>query len=158
MSDFLTWDQDISEEGKENKGFVVHETGEYNFKVTKFEKGNVDNADSKYNKAYLAKLTLNAEGSTVFVNLILHKDLDWKIGALFRSLGLMDFKPNERWSKVLGSTGRAKFQKVEFFHNGEDKVKNELEYFIDKAPDTGFPAGSSDSAPPASPEEKLPWE
>ena len=70
----------------------------------------------------------------------------------------MDFKPNERWSKVLGSTGRAKFQKVEFFHNGEDKVKNELEYFIDKAPDTGFPAGSSDSAPPASPEEKLPWE
>ncbi len=154
MSEFLSWDQEISQEGQESKGAIVHKAGEYNFKVTEFKKDNVNNPDSDYHKAYLAKLTLNVEGAKVFENLILHKNLDWKIGALFRSLGLMSFPPAERWQKLLGSTGRVKVKVEKYMKEGQEKEKNVVEYYLDKVPNTDFPP--AEQAPAQA--EKMPWE
>jgi len=154
-SDFISWDQDVSEDAKESKGAIIHKAGEYNFKVVVFEKGIVNNPESKYNKGYIAKLELNVEGAKVFENLILHKNLDWKIGALFRSLGLMNVPANERWSKVLGSTGRVKVKVEQYVKDGNKHDKNVVDFFLDKAPqkENAEQNSQNETAP-----EKQPWE
>jgi hypothetical protein len=160
MSDFLTWDQDVSNEPSDGGGFTLHEPGEYAFSVQKFERSQVSNPNSDYNKGFMAKLELDVEGARVYENVILHKKFEWKISALFRSLGLMDFPPAERWEKVLGSEGRCKVKVGTYVKDGEDRKKNELDFFIDKVGNTDFPTTGAlpEGKAPEMPKDKLPWE
>ena len=64
----------------------------------------------------------------------LHKSLEWKLAAFFRSIGLK--KHGERlvmdWSKVPGSEGRAHFKPRKYkTDNGEEREANNLAKYLD---------------------------
>lgn len=158
MSDFLTWEAEIDGTKAEGGGgFILHEAGDYPFKVVKFDKGQVNDPNSNYKKGFMAKLELDVQGAKVFDNIILHKNFEWKIAKLFKSLGLMDFPADQRWSKVLGSEGMVHLKKGIYTKDGEDREKNDVDYYLEKDADTSFNPPSGE-IPPDPQNEKLPWE
>ena len=79
------------------------------------------------------------DGTTVrvYTDLILHKNLEWKLSSFFRCIGQK--KPGERlqmdWSKVVGSRGRARFNVRHYTDRWGERVEiNEVKCFLDYNP------------------------
>lgn len=133
MSDFLTWENEI-DEGAASGGFILHPAGSVvDFKVVKFERSQVKNPISAYNGAYMAKLELDAQGSKIFENIILHKKFEWKIAGIFKALGLMHLNPANRWDALLGACGQIKVSVSTYTSNqtGEEREKNDVDQYIE---------------------------
>ena len=138
----MGWNDTLENDGDE---FVILPEGDYVFKVVSFERGRFQGGD-KIPACNEAVLTLAVEynGGTVNITdrLKLHKSLEWKLAAFFRSIGQK--KHGERlvmdWTKVPGADGRAHIKPRKYKDsNGEEKEANNitkyLDYDADKMPD-----------------------
>ena len=133
----MDWNDVIEDDGQE---FVLLEEGDYNFKVTGFERGHFPGSAKlpACNKATLTLEVDTREGCAyVKHDLLLCRNLEWRISAFFRCIGQK--KHGERlvmdWNKVVGSHGRARF-KVRNYTNrdGEQRQTNDLDRFYDYDP------------------------
>ena len=138
----MDWNDSIENDGIE---FVLLPDGEYNFTITKFERGRFTGSE-KVPPCNKAIITLQIESTvgiaTLKVNLLLVRSLEWKIAQFFRSIGQK--KQGEKltmdWSKVLGSTGRAYIkQKTYTNSNGEERTYNDVDHFLDYKDDMKIP-------------------
>ena len=135
---FIDWDDALESDGKE---FVLLEEGDYNFTVTGFERGRFPGGERipPCNKATISVRVDTPEGPAyAYTDLFLYKTVEWKLSAFFRCIGQK--KRGERlvmdWSKVSGSTGRARFKPAKYTDkNGVEREKNELVYFYDREDD-----------------------
>ena len=133
----MDWNDVIEDDGQE---FVLLEEGDYNFKVTNFERGHFPGSAKlpACNKATLTLEVDTREGCAyVKHDLLLCRNLEWRISSFFRCIGQK--KHGERlvmdWNKVVGSQGRARF-KVRNYTNrdGEQRQTNDLVRFYDYDP------------------------
>ena len=133
----MDWNDAIESDGQE---FIVLEEGDYNFRVTSFERGHFPGSAKipACNKAAITVLVETPDGNaSVKFDLILFRTLEWRISAFFRRIGQK--KHGERlvmdWNKVLGSQGRAHFKPRNYTNNyGEEKTVNDIDRFIDYDP------------------------
>lgn len=131
----MGWDDVLENDGIVN---TVLKEGDYNFQVTKVEKGRFPGS-SKLPACNKASITMQVIVSATEIaycttDLILHKSLEWKLSSFFRCIGQK--KHGERlqmdWDKVEGSFGRAHFKPREYVNrNGETRHANDVDYFID---------------------------
>jgi hypothetical protein len=129
----LGWDDTIEKDGGE---FIVLPAGEYDFTVTKFERGRFAGS-TKMPACNQAKLTLtihSPQGDVdVFHSLLLHTKTEGFLSNFFAGIGQK--KKGEKlrmnWGTVVGSSGRCKLQIHEFTGNdGQKKQSNEVKTFI----------------------------
>ena len=133
----MDWNDAIESDGQE---FIVLEEGDYNFRVSSFERGHFPGSAKipACNKAAITVLVETPDGNaSVKFDLILFRTLEWRISAFFRCIGQK--KHGERlvmdWNKVLGSQGRAHFKPRNYTNNyGEEKTVNDIDRFIDYDP------------------------
>ena len=133
----MDWNDAIESDGQE---FIVLEEGDYNFRVTSFERGHFPGSAKipACNKAAITVLVETPDGNaSVKFDLILFRTLEWRISAFFRCIGQK--KNGERivmdWNKVLGSQGRAHFKPRNYTNShGEEKTVNDIDRFIDYDP------------------------
>ena len=134
---FLEWNDVIESDGQE---FVTLPEGDYNFRVTGFERGRFPGS-AKLPACNKAMLTLDVENdlgiATCHVDLILYRTLEWRISGFFRAIGQK--KSGEKlvmdWNKVIGAQGRAHFKPRPYKDkNGNDHEANDVERFIDYDP------------------------
>ena len=146
----MGWNDTITEDGAK---FVVLPEGDYNFVVSKFERGRYAGGP-KIPACNMAKLVLKVDSdegnANVNVNLLLYRTMEWKVSSFFRSLSLK--KSGEPlvmdWSKVEGAKGRGHFKPDTYTGNdGRVHDKNELDYFIDFDPEF-FPEDMPDAELP----------
>jgi hypothetical protein len=123
------WDDEIENDG--NGDFVTVEEGDYEFEVTKFERGTYTPGDkAKTPACNMAKITMKIETpeGDCFVNdnFPMASTMEWKISAFFRSIGLKKHgeKLKMKWNESIGCKGRAHITKTEgtqkngiFFNN-----------------------------------------
>lgn len=135
----LDWNDVIEDDG--GKTFVILPEGDYNFKVTSFDRGRFPGSAKipACNKATINLEVRTDSGATVEVktDLILHKSLEWKLSSFFRCIGQK--KHGERlimdWSKVNGSMGRAHFKPRTYTgRDGNEYKANDVDKFIDYDP------------------------
>ena len=133
MNDVLDWESEIEADGQ-----FIELSGDYNFQVTKMERGRFPGS-TKLPPCNKATLTLHVlvdshKSAYVTTDLILHKSLEWKLSQFFRCIGQK--KHGERitmnWDKVEGSCGRARFKSREYTdRNGNTRKVNDVDFFID---------------------------
>lgn len=147
MSEVMAWDAYIEQESE----FVVLPEGDYEFRVTKFERAWFEGSAkvAPCNKAELElKFTADGIGSTtVKENLLLSKTTEWKLCEFFRCIGQKVHGTGVKmnWDAVLGAIGKAHLYVDEWQGNdGNTKKNNKVKYYIDA--ETG-----------AEPKEELPW-
>ena len=130
----MNWDDAIETDGQE---YILLPEGEYNFKVTNFERGRFVGSAKipQCNKATITIQIEAKEGTTsVKFDLILYRTLEWRISAFFRCIGQKKHgeKLTMDWGKVIGSKGRAYIKQRSYTNlNGEEKFINDVERFID---------------------------
>ena len=130
----MDWTDSIENDGQE---FVLLPEGDYNFRVTNFERGRFPGGPKvpPCNKATITVQVHAEEGVTsVKFDLLLYRSLEWRISSFFRCIGQK--KHGEKlvmdWSKVIGSTGRAHFKQRSYTNQyGEEKFVNDIDRFID---------------------------
>lgn len=130
----LGWEDTIEKDGGE---FIVLPSGEYDFTVTKFERGRFAGS-AKLPACNQAKLTLTIHSPEygdvdVFDNLYLHTKTEGLLSNFFAGIGQK--KKGEKlrmnWATVVGSTGRVKLVVHEWKGNdGQPKKNNEVKTFI----------------------------
>jgi len=130
----MNWDDSIETDGQE---YILLSEGEYNFKVTNFERGRF-NGSAKIPQCNKATITIQIEAkegtTSVKFDLILYRTLEWRITAFFRCIGQKkhEEKLTMDWGKVIGSKGRAYIKQRSYTNlNGEEKFINDVERFID---------------------------
>lgn len=130
----MDWDDSIETDGQE---YILLPEGEYNFKVTNFERGRF-NGSAKIPQCNKATITIQIEAkegiSTVKFDLILYRTLEFRISAFFRCIGQKKHgeKLTMDWGKVVGSKGRAYIKQRSYTNqNGEEKFINDVDRFID---------------------------
>ena len=128
------WEDEISDDG--NGSFVTLEEGNYDFEVTKFERGHyTPSANSKTPACNQANITIKistADGDCYITDKFpLASTMEWKASAFFRSIGLKKHgEPLKmRWNETIGCKGRAfitktKGEKQDIYFNN---VKNYLD-------------------------------
>lgn len=131
----LDWDDEIEFDG-EDRSFVTLEEGDYEFEVTKFERGHyTPKAGAKTPACNQASMTLKVttkEGDCFLTdNFPLASTMEWKISAFFRSVGLKKHgeKLKMQWKESLGLKGRAHITKTEGTKGGV--FFNNVGYYID---------------------------
>ena len=130
----LDWNDSIETDGQE---YVLLPEGDYNFKVTHFERGRFVGSPKipACNKSTISVQVETKEGTaTVKFDLILYRTLEWRISGFFRCIGQKKHgeKLTMDWSKVIGSIGRAHFKQRSYINqNGEEKYINDIDRFID---------------------------
>ena len=130
----MNWDDAIETDGQE---YILLPEGEYNFKVTNFERGRFVGSARipQCNKATITIQIEAKEGTTsVKFDLILYRTLEWRISAFFRCIGQKKHgeKLTMDWGKVVGSKGRAYIKQRSYTNqNGEEKFINDVDRFID---------------------------
>ena len=130
----FTWDDTIENDGSD---FQVLPEGEYDFTVTKFERGR-SAGKGKLPPCNMAILTLrvsDGNGSTTITdNLLLHSKAEWKLCQFFRSIGQKKHGEPLRmnWSAVMGATGRCKVIVEPWIGNdGKEHQSNKIDRYID---------------------------
>lgn len=163
MSDYnadaheLDWNEEIIDDGAP---LILLQEGDYNFTVTKYERGRFPGGD-KIPECKKVTLTLAVETNegtaTTYYDLILWSTLTWKISEFFRAIGQKKhgeaFRPN--WQTVTGSVGRAHFKPREYTKKGstEKRTVNDVSKFYDYDP--SFFSGASHAAhPPQQPAQQ----
>lgn len=148
----LSWDDEIQKDSGE---FIVLPAGDYNFTVTKFERGRF-NGSQKMPACNQAKLELTVHSPehgdvAVFHNLFLHTKTEGLLSNFFAGIGQK--KKGEplrmNWQKVVGSKGRLKLEINKFNGNdGNEKTNNQVKTFYAKDDMSGqqhqqqpFPSG-----------------
>lgn len=148
----LGWDDEITNDGG---SFVLLEEGDYNFRVTAFERGRFPGSAKipACNKATLTLLVETYDGeASVKYDLIMYSSLEWKISEFFRAIGQKksgeSFRP--KWNQVIGSVGRARFRPREYTdRNGEKRQANDVARFYDYDPAFFLPGNNAGGKPPA---------
>lgn len=147
----LGWDDEIERDSGE---FTILPEGDYDFKVTAFERGRHDGSEKlpPCNKAVLSLEIGSPEDPenpvTIKHNLFLHTKTEGMISAFFVGIGQKKhgekIKPN--WSAVVGSTGRCKLGIHKWTgQDGEEKTSNQVKKFYeppDDAPAAKFTPGA----------------
>ncbi len=142
MGEAFSWDSEIE---KENE-FVFLPDGEYDFKVTAFERSHFDGSE-KMAACPAARLTLEFAGpsgtATVSDRLLLNSKMEWKLSSFFGAIGQRRHgeKLKMDWNRVIGSTGRAKVGSREYNGRKYNEVKSYI-YKEDVVPGSA-PAGAS---------------
>ena len=130
----MDWNDAIEEDGQE---FILLPEGDYNFKVTNFERGRFPGGPKvpACNKASITVQVDAKDGlAIVKFDLLLYRSLEWRISAFFRCIGQKKHgeKLTMDWNKVIGSNGRAHFKQRSYTNNqGEEKFTNDIDRFID---------------------------
>lgn len=111
------WDDEIEDDGEE-RSFVTLEPGKYDFTVTDFERAYHEHKEGgKAPSCPMAIVTVrvSTEDGDCYIkeNFLLYKKMEWKISQFFRSLGMKKHgeKVKQRWSEIVGQTGRAEVTK-----------------------------------------------
>lgn len=130
----LGWDDEIEKDGGE---FVVLPAGEYNFTVTKFDRGRFAGSD-KMPPCNQAKLELTVHSPehgdvVVFHNLFLHTKTEGLLSNFFAGIGQK--KKGEKlkmnWPAVIGARGRLKLEINTFTgRDGQPRTNNQVKSFI----------------------------
>ena len=148
----MDWESTIENDGKR---IVTLPEGDYEFTVTKFEKGWYDGSSKipACPKAML-ELTIEVSGvgtSIVKENIYIDESVEWKICEFFRCLGLRQHGERQKmpWDKVIGKKGKAHIVVNEYTGNDGNQYKNnKIVRFVDSAP-------AKDNA---GDEGRLPWD
>lgn len=136
----MEWDAYIEKESE----FVLLPEGDYDFTVTKFEKGFFQGSAKvdPCNKAML-ELTFEAPGlgkTTVKEQLLLSDKTEWKLCEFFRSIGQKQHGQGVKmnWDAVLGAKGRAHVY-VNYYEGdkGEPKQNNKVKSYLDPETELG---------------------
>jgi hypothetical protein len=126
------WDDEIQKDGG---SFVLLPPGDYNFTVTKFERGRFAGSDKMpaCNQAKLEITVHSPEHGDVVVqhNLFLHSKTEGLLSNFFAGIGLK--KKGEplrmNWPAVLGRRGRLKLEVRNYTHKGEERSNNQIKTF-----------------------------
>lgn len=144
----LSWDDEIENDSSD---FEVVPEGDYNFEVTKFERGRSKGSDKlpPCNMAILTiRLSDGKHSTTVTENLILHTKMEWKLSQFFCAIGQKQRgeKVRMNWQAVYGAKGRCRVGIRKYKSNsGEDKEINEIQKFYEAdsaAPVKRYTAGT----------------
>lgn len=145
----LGWDDQIEKDGGE---FVVLPAGDYDFTVTKFERGRFAGSE-KMPACNQAKLELAVHSPEhgdviVFHNLFLHTKTEGLLSNFFAGIGQK--KKGEplkmNWNAVVGAKGRLKLEINNFKgRDGQDKTNNQVKSFysweeLGQQPQQGYQA------------------
>lgn len=137
MSDIVLfdWEDEIEKDG-EDTSFVILEPGDYDFEVSKYERGRYTPSESaKTPPCNQVEVTLCIQTSkgTAYIKdrFPLASTFEWKLSAFFRSIGLKKHgeKLKMEWDKAVGLKGRAKIIKVE--GNKEGLYFNNVDKYFD---------------------------
>ena len=139
----LNWDDEITQESS----FTLLPEGEYNFKVTNFERAWYDGSDKipPCNKAIITIKVETPQGDAeIKENFFLTTKTEGLLSAFFTSIGQK--KKGEplrmNWGKVIGSTGRCKIGFREYNDNKYNTVKRWLSPEDKPAATGGFKPGA----------------
>lgn len=129
----LGWDDEIEKDGGD---FIVLPAGDYNFTVTKFERGRFAGSAKMppCNQATLELSIHSPEHGDVAIKhrLLLHTKTEGFLSNFFAGIGQK--KKGEKlrmnWNTVIGSKGKLKLKINKFKgQDGEDKTNNEVQTF-----------------------------
>lgn len=104
----LGWEDEISDEGKE---FTLFDEGDYKFTVAKVERARF-NGSENMPACNMAKVTFTIWGENdsidIIENFFLNSKMEWKLSALFLSIGLKKHgEPLKmQWGAVPGTRGK----------------------------------------------------
>ncbi len=138
----MDWDDEIVSD----ESYTILEEGDYDFVVKAFERGRFPGGD-KLRPCKKATLTLevSTDGRTADVryDLLICRDLEWKMSAFFRAIGQKKrgepLRP--RWGEVVGSRGRAHFKPRTYTKkDGSEGRANDVDRFYDFDEETASPA------------------
>lgn len=130
----LGWDDEIEKDSGE---FILLPEGDYNFTITKFERGRFNGSD-KMPACNQAKLELTIHSPeygdvTVFHTLFLHTKTEGLLSNFFAGIGQK--KKGERarmnWNAVVGSRGKCEIKQNHYTTKGEERVNNKVHKFYD---------------------------
>ncbi|BFH16529.1 hypothetical protein WDD9_005647 [Paenibacillus melissococcoides] len=129
----LSWDDEITKDGGE---FIVIPAGDYDFTVTKFERGRFAGSE-KMPACNQAKLEITVHSPehgdvVVFHNLFLHTKTEGLLSNFFAAIGQK--KKGEplrmNWNTVVGSKGRLKLEINTFTgRDGQERTNNQVKSF-----------------------------
>lgn len=128
------WDDEISNEGSE---FTLLPEGEYEFEVTKVERGR-SKGSSKLPACNMAIITLRVsdgrQSTLITDQLVLHSKVEWKLCQFFVAIGQKKHGEPLRmnWSAVTGAKGRCKVYVDEWEgRDGSIKKNNKIDRYLD---------------------------
>ncbi len=135
----LGWEDEISNDGPE---FITLPDGDYDFTVIDVERDRYPGGDKlpACNRAIVHLRVESSEGIAVIRHqLFLHTRTEGLLCAFFKGIGQRQTgeKLSMNWSKVKGSTGRAKIGKRTY----DGKEYNEVKKFYEPAVKSGFTPG-----------------
>lgn len=141
----LGWDDEIEKESN----FILLPAGDYDFEITKFERGRHDGSEKlpPCNKAIVTFRIVTNEGEAfINNNFFLHTKTEGFLSAFFTSIGQK--KKGEKlrmnWNAVVGAKGRCKVGIRTYVskQDGQEYQNNEIKQF--------YPAPESDNPTQAS--------
>ena len=143
MDRALDWDDEISQENE----FNILPEGEYDYKVTSFERANYEGGDKipacKKAEIYLYIKAPNGDSTVVKESLLLHTKMEWKLSEFFISIGQKKHgEPlRPKWGEVVGATGRCRLGIREWKgSDGVNRQSNQVKKFLEPA-NSSAPSG-----------------
>lgn len=146
----LGWEDEIEKDGGD---FIVLPAGDYEFTVSKFERGRFQGS-AKMPPCNQAKLELTVHSQehgnvTVFHNLFLHTKTEGLLSNFF--VGIGQKKKGEKlrmnWNAVIGSKGKLQLEINTFQGNdGKERTNNQVKKFYPY--DEAFPNGQASQGQP----------
>lgn len=131
----LSWDSAIENDG--GSDFILLPEGDYVFQVQEMTRGRFNGSEKTpaCEKATLTLLIKTDTGlATVFDDLILHRNMEWRIAAFFRAIGQKKRgeKLIPRWNEITGEMGRCHI-KVDTYtgRDGRERQKNKVDKYYD---------------------------
>ena len=126
------WEDEISDEGSE---FVLLPEGDYDFTVSKIERGRHPGSEKlpPCNKA-IVTLTVFGESDSIDIteNLMLCNKMEWKLSQFFLSLGMKKHGEPLRmnWTGAVGKKGKCHVYVDNYKNkNGEERQSNKIKKY-----------------------------